>query len=264
MTRAKIYHRVLAGLMVFYAAAPEVVAVESKKLTDVWPVGQKQQYLYMYEGNVIGEQWMELRKIPRTEGRYELVNTIEVDGVPYGSPWKSHGTSVCEMDEWGRPIGYECEVFGAGPDEVRRVRADINYPQVDFYTSQNGAEEEVYSQAVGEDARLVDFIFLGPYDLALRLQPINPQHRVITRDWIVPNMSMAIGAQLDVLYEETIVTPDGTEYPTVRVDVMALLVDLWVAPDGKLVKAEIMNPPTTVFAGKTIPPGGDAVEPSRP
>jgi hypothetical protein len=267
MTGARIYHTVMCHLIVFVAScalAPALLAQESKKLLDVWPLGKTQQYIFMSGDDVIGEQWMELRKIPRTEGRYELVSTIDVDGVPYGHPWKSWGESVCELDEWGRPVAYDCEVYGPTEDDLRTVHAVVNYPQVDFFLTTNGEEQPPYSQPLDESARLVDFIFLGPYDLAFRLQPFSPQARVIERDWIVPNMQMAVAAELDVLYEETIVTPDGTEYPTVRIDAPSLLLDLWVAPGGKLVKAEIASPPTTVYAGKTVLPESGRDESSDP
>lgn len=261
MTRPSIYHTVVLLLTLFCVLAPAAGAVESKRLTDVWPVGKKQQFLYMYEGNVIGEQWVELREVPRSATpRYQLVNTIDVDGVPYGSNWKSWGQSVCELDEWGRPIAYDMEVFGPASDNVRRVRAEVNYPQVDFFISVNDGEETSYSQPATPEARYVDLIFVGPYDLAFRLQPFTPQSTKLVRDWIVPNMNFAMQAEVDVLYEETVVLPDGTEYPTVRVASAPLLVDLWIAPGGKLVKAEIANPPTTVLAGKTIMPGDDDTE----
>lgn len=261
MTRASIYHTAVLLLMVFCVFAPTAGATDAKRLTDVWPVGKKQQFLYMFDGNVIGEQWVELREIPRSATpRYELVNTIDVNGVPYGSPWKSWGKSVCELDEWGRPIAYDMEVFGPTSENVRRVRAEVNYPQVDIFVSVNDGEERSYSQPVSERARYVDFIFVGPYDLAFRLQPFTPQTPVVTREWLVPNMNFTLNADAEVLYEETVTAADGIDYPTVRLSAPVLLVDLWVAPGGKLIKAEISNPPTTVLAGETVMPGEDETE----
>ena len=59
-------------------------------------------------------------------------------------------------------------------------------------------------------------------------------------------------------------SPDDEEYLTVRLDGAALLLDMWIAPGGKFVKGEVSNPPTVIYAGRTILPGADSDESTDP
>ncbi len=257
------YHTPIRRLTLFSAAALSAtaaalvftngaLALEERKIEEVWPVGQKQQYFYYANGNDAGESWLTIERIPRTRDRYLMMNTIDVDGVPYGSSMKLKGHAIAELDAWGRPVSYDLEL--ERPQGVTTINVTMNFPYAEMQIEQPGAEPREISPRYNENSRLLDFVFIGPFDLAFRLQPVNPAVEKVRRNYFVPQLEVNVLTDFLVQYEETIQLLDGTEVPTVKLDLPALLTNVWLDPKGRVVKAEVPSERLVIHIGETVTP----------
>jgi len=252
MTQRTIYHSALALLSVFcFLVGSPASALEEKRLTDVFPVGQKQQYLYYLNGGLAGESWLTLEKVPKTRDRYVMNVTIDVDGVPFGARMKLDGYLRAELDPWGRPVSYESELNR--PAGTTRIEVLFNYPYAEMTIDADGETRETIPQ-YHEDSRLLDFVFIAPFDVAFRLDPINPSASKVRRNYFVPHLEVNVYTDFMVEFEETVTLDDGTELPAVKVACPALLTDVWLDPKGRVVKAEVPSERLEVRFGETITP----------
>jgi len=228
--------------------ASRVLALEEKQITEVWPLDQRQQYLYYFGDKKGGESWVEITPVPRTRDRFLMTNTIEVDGVPYGARMKLDGKSVAELDAFGRPVSYELELHRSSGTTTMSVV--MNYPHAEMHIAEGDSTREE-SPRYHEDSRLLDFVFIGPWDLAFRLDPMHPASSKARRNYFVPQLEVNVMTDFIVQYEETLTLLDGTEMATVRVDVPSLLTNVWLDPKGRVVKAEVPSEKLTIHIGET-------------
>ena len=54
--------------------------------------------------------------------------------------------------------------------------------------------------------------------------------------------------------EEIITLPDGTEMPSVKLEMPAVLTNVWLGPDGRVVKAEVPTERLEIRLGETETP----------
>jgi len=249
----RLYHTAFLLLTVFsWLLAGPAEALEQKKVTDVWPLGQRQQYLYYLNGELAGESWMEIREIPRSGGvRLEMVNTVDVDGQPFGARMTVEGKSVAEIDEWGRPVSYELEL--ERPQGFSTMEALFAYPDVEMRIITPDGERETHAR-YHEESVFLDFVFIGPFDLAFLLDPVNPSATRMKRNYFVPQLEVNILTDLNVDGEEDITLDDGTTHHTVKVRIPAVLTDLWLGADGRVLKAIVASEQLEIRAGKTETP----------
>jgi hypothetical protein len=252
MIRPGIYHIAVLLLTLFWTGIlTPALALEKKKIVDVWPVGQKQQYFYYLNGQLAGESWMEIREVPRTKDRYEMVNTIDVDGVPFGSRMKITGQAIAELDPWGRPISYDLEL--KRPQGVTTLTAFFNHPIAELRIAQPDSVYETHPQ-YNEESLILDFVFIGPFDLAFRLDPVHPAAKSIRRNYFVPQLEVNVLTDYQIVHEEVLTLDDDTTVSTVKVDLHALLTHVWLDPDGRVVKAEVPSERLEIRLGETIAP----------
>jgi hypothetical protein len=251
ITQRTIYHTALLLLSVFCLWPGAATALEEKSLTDVFPVGQRQQYLYYTNGSLAGESWLTVEEVPKTRDRYVMHTTIDVDGVPFGSRMKLKGFARAELDTWGRPISYESELVR--PAGTTRIETLFNYPLAEMIIDVDGETRETVPR-YHEDSRLLDFVFIAPFDIAFRLDPVHPSATKVRRNYFVPHLEVNVYTDFEVAFEETITLEDGTEVPTVKVTCIALLTNVWLDPKGRVVKAEVPSEALEIRFGETIEP----------
>jgi hypothetical protein len=247
------YHITRALLSLFFLSAfAPVHALEKKGLVDVWPPGEKMQYLFYCKDTRIGEGWAEIREIPKARNRYELYHTVDVDGVAIGCPIRVKGHFLAELDARGRPVEVSEEMNYVGAQ--RTIHVIFNFPHAEMHIETPKVNKDDMA-FYNEESVLLEFMFLGTYDLAFRLEPVNPSRGKLMRNFFVPAMRVNVLTDLFIQYEETLTMDDGTQVPTVRVNIPAVLTDLWVAPGGRVMKAWVESEQLEIRAGQRIPAG---------
>ncbi len=248
-----LYHTAVLLLSLFsLLGRPTADALEQKKVTDVWPIGQRQQYLYYLNGKLAGESWMEIREMPKTGGkRLEMINTIDVDGHPFGAAMKVKGQSVAEINQLGRPVSYDLDL--TRPDGVTTMEVLFAYPDAQMHIISPKGERDEEARYHAESV-IIDFIFIGPFDLAFRLDPVNPSATTVKRNYFVPQLEVNVYSDLYIEKEETVVMEDGTEQLAVHVRLPFVLTEVWQAPDGRIVKAVVPSEALEIRMGKTETP----------
>jgi hypothetical protein len=187
-----------------------------------------------------------------------MTNTIDVDGIPLGARMKVKGKSIAELDAYGRPIAYDLELTRANGTTTMKVVMNYPFAEMNIVEPEKTREE---SPRYHEDSRLLDFVFIGPWDLAFRLDPINPSSIKARRNYFVPQLEVNVLTDFVVQQEDTITLLDGTVVPAVKVDVPALLTNVWLDPKGRVVKAEVPSERLTIHIGETQKlPGAAASE----
>jgi hypothetical protein len=254
MTRRRIYHTVTIGLSFFWSGAlTSAFALEQKEIADVWPLGQRQQYIYSRDGVQLGEAWLEIKAVPKTSDRYEMINTIDLNvAADKGGDVPLKGTARAEVDAWGHPISYDLELVRRG---VKLVHLTVlfNWPNADVTVVQADSVRRE-NHPFNEESLLLDYHFIGLYDLAFRLNPVNPQATFIRRNYFIPQLEYNVLSDFPVEGEELLTMEDGTEVPTVKVVLAAAGINVWLAPDGRLVRSLSMFDGVEARPGKTLSP----------
>lgn len=180
-----------------------------------------------------------------------MINTIEIDALAFGSPLKIKGSARAELDPWGRPVAYHLELDR--PQGRTTMNVVLNYPTAEMEITEPDTFR-VEAPRYNEESRLLDFVFIGPFDLVFRLDPINPSAERVRRNYFVPQLEVNILTDCVIQYEETVTTDAGEEVPTVMVQIPALLTEVWLDPEGRVVKAEVDSERLEIRPGKTEAP----------
>jgi hypothetical protein len=247
----KYVRAVWSCLLILFTALP-ASAIEQTKIDSVWKVGARQQYLYYVNGELAGESWMEIRLVPKTRDRYIMRNDVKIDALHLGSPLKLRGYSEAELDPWGRPVSYDLELIRANGTTTMNIL--FNFPGADLTIQSPGEEERFDNPRFNEESRLLDFVFIGPFDLAFRLDPVHPAAEKVRRNYFVPQLEVNILTDFLVKGEEIITMNDGTKVPTVYVEMGPLLTNVWLDPDGRVVKAVVPSENLEMRLGERVEP----------
>ena len=105
-----------------------------------------------------------------------------------------------------------------------------------------------------EESRILDFVFIGPFDLAFRLEPVHPSAKKIRRNYFIPALEVNILTDFEIEYEEVLTLEDGSTVATLVLNLHALLTKVWLAPDGRVVKAFVPTERLEIRMGETVAP----------